>query len=141
MFLSPSRYREQLGRAQGLHPTSIPPKVEPRNKNEDPETVHRVAFKRNSCPSIDTGKPDREREPDGRKGKFVLLGSPLTSFWLKNFKFHFASFYFKQYSWRYFKILPSSNEASFELRKFQSLKATNDKIASFPDEIVIWKKI
>ena len=80
LFLSPSRYREQLGRAQGLHPTSIPPKVEPRNKNEDPETVHRVAFKRNSCPSIDTGKPDREREPDGRKGKFVLLGSPLTSF-------------------------------------------------------------
>lgn len=66
--------------AQGLHPTSIPPKVEPQNKNEDPETVHRVAFKRNSCPSIDTGKPDREREPDGRKGKFVLLGSPLTSF-------------------------------------------------------------
>ena len=31
--------------------------------------------------------------------------------------------------------------ASSELRKFQSLKATNDKIASFPDEIVIWKKI
>ena len=29
--------------------------------------------------------------------------------------------------------------ASSELRKFQSLKATNDKIASFPDEIVIRK--